>query len=205
VIKTESQAVLNTLTGHGFQDAFKQWQKRWKRCIARKGTTTRVMVASRLKVSFLRDGSRAGNCGWLFIYMYIYIYIYTTHARVICLSSTLPSHFWNTLFSTLIVLKTKEYVVYEVTFLSFLMSLHPFLTFFGLCDDPAVCLCVCVYVCVRVCARSHSFVFCAVHVLPERKKAISSSRNILFSVLPARSHSNSVRNIINYRQSRIRP
>jgi hypothetical protein len=28
VIKTESQAVLNTLTGHGFQDAFKQWQKR---------------------------------------------------------------------------------------------------------------------------------------------------------------------------------
>jgi hypothetical protein len=34
VIEAESQAVLNTLTEHHFQDAFKQWQKRWERCIS---------------------------------------------------------------------------------------------------------------------------------------------------------------------------
>jgi hypothetical protein len=33
VIRAESQAVLNTLTEHDFQDAFKKWQKRWEQCI----------------------------------------------------------------------------------------------------------------------------------------------------------------------------
>jgi hypothetical protein len=33
VIEAESQAVLNTLTEHDFQDAFKKWQKGWERCI----------------------------------------------------------------------------------------------------------------------------------------------------------------------------
>jgi hypothetical protein len=33
VIEAELQAVLNTLTEHDFQDSFKNWQKRWKRCI----------------------------------------------------------------------------------------------------------------------------------------------------------------------------
>jgi hypothetical protein len=33
LIEAESQAVLNTLTEHDFQDAFKKWQKRWERCI----------------------------------------------------------------------------------------------------------------------------------------------------------------------------
>jgi hypothetical protein len=33
VIEAELQAVLNTLTEHDFQDAFKNWQKRWKQCI----------------------------------------------------------------------------------------------------------------------------------------------------------------------------
>jgi hypothetical protein len=33
VIDAELQAVLNTLTEHDFQDAFKKWQKRWERCI----------------------------------------------------------------------------------------------------------------------------------------------------------------------------
>jgi hypothetical protein len=33
VIEAESQAVLNTLTEHNFQDAFKKWCKRWERCI----------------------------------------------------------------------------------------------------------------------------------------------------------------------------
>jgi hypothetical protein len=33
VIESDSQAVLNTLTEHNFQDVFKKWQKRWERCI----------------------------------------------------------------------------------------------------------------------------------------------------------------------------
>jgi hypothetical protein len=33
VIEAESQTVLNTITEHDFQDAFKIWQKRWKQCI----------------------------------------------------------------------------------------------------------------------------------------------------------------------------
>jgi hypothetical protein len=37
MIEAESQAVLNTLTEHDFQDAFKQWQKRWKKCIRMAG------------------------------------------------------------------------------------------------------------------------------------------------------------------------
>jgi hypothetical protein len=30
VTETESQAVLNTLTEHNFQDAFKKWEKLWE-------------------------------------------------------------------------------------------------------------------------------------------------------------------------------
>jgi hypothetical protein len=37
VKEAESQAVLNTLTEHYFQDAFKKWQKRWERCICEEG------------------------------------------------------------------------------------------------------------------------------------------------------------------------
>jgi hypothetical protein len=33
VLEAESQAVLNTLTEHDFQDAFKTWQERWEGCI----------------------------------------------------------------------------------------------------------------------------------------------------------------------------
>jgi hypothetical protein len=37
VIEAESKAVLNTVTGHDFQDAFKNWQKRWELCIQAEG------------------------------------------------------------------------------------------------------------------------------------------------------------------------
>jgi hypothetical protein len=37
VIEAESQAVLNTRTEQDFQDAFKQWQKRWEWCIRAEG------------------------------------------------------------------------------------------------------------------------------------------------------------------------
>jgi hypothetical protein len=36
-IVAESQAMLNTFTEHDFQDAFKKWQKRCKRCIRVEG------------------------------------------------------------------------------------------------------------------------------------------------------------------------
>jgi hypothetical protein len=37
VTEAESQAVLNTLTEHYFQDEFNKWQKCWKRCIREEG------------------------------------------------------------------------------------------------------------------------------------------------------------------------
>jgi hypothetical protein len=37
VIEAESQAVVNTLTEHDFQDAVKKWQKRWEWCICMEG------------------------------------------------------------------------------------------------------------------------------------------------------------------------
>jgi hypothetical protein len=37
VLEAESQAVVNTLTEHDFQDTFKKWQKLWKRCIRLEG------------------------------------------------------------------------------------------------------------------------------------------------------------------------
>jgi hypothetical protein len=35
--ESESQAMLNTVTEHDFQDAFTKWQKRWKQCIRAEG------------------------------------------------------------------------------------------------------------------------------------------------------------------------
>jgi hypothetical protein len=37
VFEAESQTMLNTLTEHDFQEAFKKWQKRWERCIRVEG------------------------------------------------------------------------------------------------------------------------------------------------------------------------
>jgi hypothetical protein len=37
MIKAESQAVMNTLTDHDFQDAFKKWQKCWERYVRTEG------------------------------------------------------------------------------------------------------------------------------------------------------------------------
>jgi hypothetical protein len=37
VIEAESQVMLNTLTEHDSQDAFKKWQKPWEWCICTEG------------------------------------------------------------------------------------------------------------------------------------------------------------------------
>jgi hypothetical protein len=52
VMEEESQAVLNTRTEHDFQDAFKNGRSAGNGAYVRQGTTSRVMVASRPKVSF---------------------------------------------------------------------------------------------------------------------------------------------------------
>jgi hypothetical protein len=51
VIKTRSQAVLNTLTEREFQDAYKNGRSPGNCAYARKRTTSRVMVAIRPEVS----------------------------------------------------------------------------------------------------------------------------------------------------------
>jgi hypothetical protein len=52
VMEAESLAVLNTLIEHDFQDAFKNGRSAGNGAYTRKGTTSRVMVTSRPKISF---------------------------------------------------------------------------------------------------------------------------------------------------------
>jgi hypothetical protein len=52
VIEAESQVVLNTLTEHDFQDAFKNCRSSGNDAYAWNEATLKVMVASRPKVSF---------------------------------------------------------------------------------------------------------------------------------------------------------
>jgi hypothetical protein len=52
VIETESQAALNILTDHYSQDTFKNGRRTGNGAYEQKGTTSRVMVASRPEVSF---------------------------------------------------------------------------------------------------------------------------------------------------------
>jgi hypothetical protein len=52
VIEAESQAMLNTLTEHVFQDAFKNGVSTENSAYVRKGATSRAVVDSRSKVSF---------------------------------------------------------------------------------------------------------------------------------------------------------
>jgi hypothetical protein len=51
VIKAELQAVLPQYTKYGFQDEFKNSRRTWNGAHARKGTTSKVMMASRPKVN----------------------------------------------------------------------------------------------------------------------------------------------------------
>jgi hypothetical protein len=51
VIGAKSQAVLNILTEHDFQDAVKKWQKRWELHIGVEGGYFDVDEASRPEVS----------------------------------------------------------------------------------------------------------------------------------------------------------
>jgi hypothetical protein len=52
MMEGEKQAVLNTITKHGFQNAFKNGRSAGNNAYGRKGTTLEVVVARRSKVSF---------------------------------------------------------------------------------------------------------------------------------------------------------
>jgi hypothetical protein len=52
LVEAKSQAVLNTLTEHDFQNAFENGKSAGNGAYARKGTASRVMVACSPKVSF---------------------------------------------------------------------------------------------------------------------------------------------------------
>jgi hypothetical protein len=75
VSQGESQVVLNTLTEHYFHDAFKNnGRNTGKGAYAWKGTTSRVMVASRPSRP---DGSTSpGNYGWLFVYVLVKCFVH---------------------------------------------------------------------------------------------------------------------------------
>jgi hypothetical protein len=65
LMEAESQAVLNSLTEHGFQDACTNSRSAGNGAYGQKGTTLRVMVASRPKASSCPDGRQSlGNYGW---------------------------------------------------------------------------------------------------------------------------------------------
>jgi hypothetical protein len=53
-METESQEVLNTLTENHSRDAFKNGRSAWNAVYRLKGTTSRVMMASRLKLILAR-------------------------------------------------------------------------------------------------------------------------------------------------------
>jgi hypothetical protein len=65
VIEAEWQAVLNTLTEHNFQDAFKNGRSTGNGTCKWKGTTLRVMMASMPKISFCPDGSTSPSYTFL--------------------------------------------------------------------------------------------------------------------------------------------
>jgi hypothetical protein len=62
VIEAESQAVPNTLTEHDFRDAFKNGRSAGNVAYRRNGSTSRVIVASRPKISSRPYDSTSRAC-----------------------------------------------------------------------------------------------------------------------------------------------
>jgi hypothetical protein len=67
VIEAESQAVLNILTEQDLQDAFKNGRSTEDFAYVQKGTGSRVMVASRPKVSFLIRWQHQSQKSWIVV------------------------------------------------------------------------------------------------------------------------------------------
>jgi hypothetical protein len=78
--EADLQAVLYTLRGHNFQNAFKNGRSAGNGAHVWKGTTSRVMVARRFKVTFCPDGNTGpGNYGYHLILVqditFIFVFI----------------------------------------------------------------------------------------------------------------------------------
>jgi hypothetical protein len=75
--EAESQTMLNTLTEHGFQDAFRNGRSAWNSAYAQKGPTVRLLVAERSKVSFWSDGRISPeHYGWFLFLFSSLVYLY---------------------------------------------------------------------------------------------------------------------------------
>jgi hypothetical protein len=61
VTEAETQAVLNALTEHDFQDAFKKWKQHWEQCIRAEWEYFEGDVASGPEVSSIPDCSTPKN------------------------------------------------------------------------------------------------------------------------------------------------
>jgi hypothetical protein len=70
VIEAESQAVLNTLTEHNFQEEFKKWQKHWEQCILRGWwwSVGRKLVFDQMAAPL------PGNYGWLLVEPFVSVW-----------------------------------------------------------------------------------------------------------------------------------
>jgi hypothetical protein len=90
VIEAESQAVLNTLTEHDFQGAFKTGRSAGNSSCMQKTTTSRVMVASRPKVSLIRWQYQSRKL-WMAFVMYVF-FLYNFCATFLCCDKLLAKY-----------------------------------------------------------------------------------------------------------------
>jgi hypothetical protein len=121
VIGAESQAVLNTLREHCFQDAFKNGRSAGNGAYARKGVTSMVTEASRPIASFFfPDGSTSpGNYGWISLCMCVGMYLHVH----ICM----------------LVMHVCMYLLVCIC------------TYICMYACVCACLYVCTYMCIRIC------------------------------------------------------
>jgi hypothetical protein len=84
VIDEGSQAMLNTLTEHDLQDAFKNGRNSGNGAYTRKRITSRVIVASKPKVISWPDGSNShGSYGCLLACYQLFLAVNITMYRII--------------------------------------------------------------------------------------------------------------------------
>jgi hypothetical protein len=90
VIEAESHEVLNTLTEHDFQDALQNSRSAGNDEHAQKGTTSRVMVASRPKISLWQDGSTSQRNYGLFFVWTVFSLFHKRHLMMLCCPKIRP-------------------------------------------------------------------------------------------------------------------
>jgi hypothetical protein len=120
MMEAESQAVLNTLKQHNFQDAFKNHRSAGNGAYTGKRNTSRKMVAIRPKVSFSPDGSTVLEI------MDIALYVLDTSVYRNCNGSTTSSNNRNNANDVMILIKflPHEYALGDKQVLILLSESH---------------------------------------------------------------------------------